>query len=284
MAGHDRFVADLRPLLERAADARRRSRSAAIRTISARSSSREELGVIVTDATGAPLDAPLDVEPTSTLGRLRERRAQSRSRAALRRRWRAAGCCDDAVCACAWHPDDASATSRDSPTGVGGASSAGRGATSRERDGARCSSRARRAGSTSWAASPTTPARSCCSGRSRGDARRRCGRGPSRGSRSPRSARGGAASATAMCRSSSSPTPARPYDERARVVCRATRRGTGRRMSPVSSTCSRASTACASTGGAPSSSSPTCRKARASARRRRSRSRRWRRSIAAWRR
>jgi hypothetical protein len=59
MAGHDRFVADLRPLLER-----RREGGPALcchpydlcTELIAR-----ELGVIVTDALGAPLDAPLDV-------------------------------------------------------------------------------------------------------------------------------------------------------------------------------------------------------------------------------
>ena len=63
MAGHDRFVADLRPLMEPVL--RRRGRALGIcchpydlcTELIAR-----ELGVIVTDAAGAPLRAPLDVE------------------------------------------------------------------------------------------------------------------------------------------------------------------------------------------------------------------------------
>jgi Inositol monophosphatase family len=61
MVGHDRFVADLRPLVER----RRRPGAPALcchpydlcTELIAR-----ELGVVVTDEHGAPLDAPLDVE------------------------------------------------------------------------------------------------------------------------------------------------------------------------------------------------------------------------------
>jgi hypothetical protein len=59
MAGHDRFIADLRPLFER-----RRAGGAALcchpydlcTELIAR-----ELGVLVTDERGGPLDAPLDV-------------------------------------------------------------------------------------------------------------------------------------------------------------------------------------------------------------------------------
>jgi fructose-1,6-bisphosphatase/inositol monophosphatase family enzyme len=63
MAGHDRFTADLRPLMEPLL--RRRGQALGIcchpydlcTALIAR-----ELGVVVTDAHGAPLDAPLDVE------------------------------------------------------------------------------------------------------------------------------------------------------------------------------------------------------------------------------
>ena len=71
MAGHDRFVADLRPLFER-----RRAGGAALcchpydlcTELIAR-----ELGVLVTDEHGRPLAAPLDVDVRRRLGRLRER-------------------------------------------------------------------------------------------------------------------------------------------------------------------------------------------------------------------
>ena len=63
MVGHDRFVADIRPLME-AEHERRGMRSGIcchpydMCTVLI----AEELGVIVTDAEGQPLDAPLDVE------------------------------------------------------------------------------------------------------------------------------------------------------------------------------------------------------------------------------
>ncbi|MBI3974149.1 MAG: inositol monophosphatase [Chloroflexi bacterium] len=71
MVGHDRFVADLRPALIAAASARRtagadRRVSPAVRRLCARPYDlcteliAREAGVVVTDAWGRPLDAPLD--------------------------------------------------------------------------------------------------------------------------------------------------------------------------------------------------------------------------------
>ena len=64
MAGHDRFVADLRPLVEPVLRCPRpaASASAAIPTISPRSSSRARLASSWLDPAGGPLDAPLDIE------------------------------------------------------------------------------------------------------------------------------------------------------------------------------------------------------------------------------
>ena len=59
MAGHDRFIADLRPLFER-----RRSGGAALCCHPydlATELIARELGVLVTNERGGPLDAPLDV-------------------------------------------------------------------------------------------------------------------------------------------------------------------------------------------------------------------------------
>ena len=75
MAGHDRFVADLRPLFER-----RRPGGAALcchpydlcTELIAR-----ELGVVVTDEHGRQLAAPLDVDVGRDLDRLCERTAAS---------------------------------------------------------------------------------------------------------------------------------------------------------------------------------------------------------------
>ena len=64
MAGHDRFVADIRPLMD--AYLARSGQALGICCHPydlATELIARELGVIVTDAHGRPLDAPLDVEP-----------------------------------------------------------------------------------------------------------------------------------------------------------------------------------------------------------------------------
>src|SRR5205085_90453 len=63
MAGHDRFVADLRPLMEQVLERRGQSLGICCHPydLCAELIARE-LGVIVTDAHGQPLTAPLDVE------------------------------------------------------------------------------------------------------------------------------------------------------------------------------------------------------------------------------
>jgi fructose-1,6-bisphosphatase/inositol monophosphatase family enzyme len=64
MAGHDRFVADLRPLLEPVLARRGRPLGICCHPYDLCTELiARELGVIVTDARGAPLDAPLAVEP-----------------------------------------------------------------------------------------------------------------------------------------------------------------------------------------------------------------------------
>ena len=63
MAGHDRFVADLRPLMEQLLERRGQSLGICCHPydLCAELIARE-LGIIVTDAHGQPLNAPLDVE------------------------------------------------------------------------------------------------------------------------------------------------------------------------------------------------------------------------------
>ncbi|HKQ05497.1 MAG TPA: inositol monophosphatase family protein [Blastocatellia bacterium] len=63
MAGHDRFVADLRPLMERVLERRGQSLGICCHPydLCAELIARE-LGVIITDAHGQPLNAPLNVE------------------------------------------------------------------------------------------------------------------------------------------------------------------------------------------------------------------------------
>jgi fructose-1,6-bisphosphatase/inositol monophosphatase family enzyme len=64
MAGHDRFVADLRPLMERSLAARGLRLGICCHPYDlATELVAREAGVIVTDPAGAPLDAPLAVEP-----------------------------------------------------------------------------------------------------------------------------------------------------------------------------------------------------------------------------
>jgi fructose-1,6-bisphosphatase/inositol monophosphatase family enzyme len=67
MAGHDRFVADLRPLLERVLARRGLALGICCHPYDlATELIAREMGVIVTGATGAPLDAPLDVHADVT--------------------------------------------------------------------------------------------------------------------------------------------------------------------------------------------------------------------------
>ena len=63
LAGHDRFVADLRPLMEKGLAARGLALGICCHPYDlATELIARELGVVVTDAAGAPLAAPLDVE------------------------------------------------------------------------------------------------------------------------------------------------------------------------------------------------------------------------------
>lgn len=63
MAGHDRFVADLRPLLAASPTQHRRPRSLCCHPYDLCTALiAEEQGVIITDASGRPLNAPLDVQ------------------------------------------------------------------------------------------------------------------------------------------------------------------------------------------------------------------------------
>jgi hypothetical protein len=63
IAGHDRFVADLRPLMERRLAERGLRLGICCHPYDlATELIAREAGVIVTDAAGGPLDAPLDVE------------------------------------------------------------------------------------------------------------------------------------------------------------------------------------------------------------------------------
>ena len=63
MAGHDRFVADLRPLLESVLARRGLALGICCHPYDlATELIAREAGVVVTDPRGAPLDAPLDVE------------------------------------------------------------------------------------------------------------------------------------------------------------------------------------------------------------------------------
>ncbi len=87
LAGHDRFIADLRPLFAPVLAARGQAPGLTchpydICTLLL----AEEAGVIVTAPHGGPLDVPLDVDHARRLGRLRERRDPSA------RRTRAATC------------------------------------------------------------------------------------------------------------------------------------------------------------------------------------------------
>jgi fructose-1,6-bisphosphatase/inositol monophosphatase family enzyme len=67
MAGHDRFVADLRPLMEKVVAARGQRLGICCHPYDLCTTLiAEELGVIVTDLSGQPLNAPLDV--TSDVG------------------------------------------------------------------------------------------------------------------------------------------------------------------------------------------------------------------------
>ena len=63
LAGHDRFVADLRPLLERSLAARGLHLGICCHPYDlATELTAREMGVIVTDPAGGPLRAPLDVD------------------------------------------------------------------------------------------------------------------------------------------------------------------------------------------------------------------------------
>lgn len=67
MAGHDRFVADLRPMLERALEGRGLALGICCHPYDLCTELiARELGVMVTDATGAPLSAPLNLEADVT--------------------------------------------------------------------------------------------------------------------------------------------------------------------------------------------------------------------------
>ena len=67
MAGHDRFVADLRPLLEGVLARRGLALGICCHPYDlATELIAREMGVIVTGADGAPVDAPLDVETDVT--------------------------------------------------------------------------------------------------------------------------------------------------------------------------------------------------------------------------
>jgi hypothetical protein len=62
MVGHDRFIADLRPLLSRLLNARGRTFGACCHPYDlAASLIAEEAGVLVSDASGQKLDFPLDL-------------------------------------------------------------------------------------------------------------------------------------------------------------------------------------------------------------------------------
>jgi hypothetical protein len=91
MAGHDRFVADLRPLMDRRMAARGRPLGICCHPYDlATELIARELGVIVTDEHGEPLRAPLAVEPDVTWVAYANARIRSQIepllQAALRRR------------------------------------------------------------------------------------------------------------------------------------------------------------------------------------------------------
>jgi fructose-1,6-bisphosphatase/inositol monophosphatase family enzyme len=63
MAGHDRFIADLRPLLQHVLTARDLPRWLCCHPYDISTALiAEELGVIITDASGQPIDAPMDLD------------------------------------------------------------------------------------------------------------------------------------------------------------------------------------------------------------------------------
>jgi len=91
VAGHDRFVADLRPLLEPSLAAKGRALGICCHPYDlAAALVAREAGVVVTDAAGRPLDAPLDVDSDVAFEAYANARIQAQVepalQAALRRR------------------------------------------------------------------------------------------------------------------------------------------------------------------------------------------------------
>ena len=179
MAGHDRFIADLRPLMRAAARDARAAASAvlsSVRSVHDASSPRSWASGSPAP-TGDALDAPFDLDAdVSWVGYANDRlRARSSPRCSAR----CAGAGSLPIDPIDREPTCAYARSRSSTAdgdlrwfasaierirALSGASDPSLRASSQRTGPSR--SRARRAGSTSWAASPTTADRSCCSCRS----------------------------------------------------------------------------------------------------------------------
>jgi hypothetical protein len=86
MAGHDRFIADLRPLLHPVLTARGLPRALCCHPYDLSTVLiAEHLGVVVTDALGEPLDAPLDLETDVAWVGYANARLRTRVEPALRR-------------------------------------------------------------------------------------------------------------------------------------------------------------------------------------------------------
>jgi hypothetical protein len=84
MVGHDRFIADLRPLLQAVLAERGLPRALCCHPYDLCTALiAEELGVIVTDAAGAPLDGPFDLETDLAWVGYANRRLQARLEPAL---------------------------------------------------------------------------------------------------------------------------------------------------------------------------------------------------------
>jgi hypothetical protein len=82
--GHDRFIADLRPLLQAVLAERGLPRALCCHPYDLCTALiAEELGVIVTDAAGAPLDGPFDLETDLAWVGYANRRLQARLEPAL---------------------------------------------------------------------------------------------------------------------------------------------------------------------------------------------------------
>ena len=151
MAGHDRFIADLRPLLRPLLAGRGLPPALTCHPYDICCALiAEESGVIVTDARGRPLDAPLNVEAEVAWAGYANAHIRAQIEPLLQQALRTRG----------W-----SRRERGEPASRRSSTPCGRVACSSEAPRSPC--RARPGGSTSWAASPTTQGRSCCSARSR---------------------------------------------------------------------------------------------------------------------